>query len=149
MARSIFRRSENTRLPAPMWRCPASEFPTVPAGSPTASPDAARTEKGREASRPSMTGVDAFAIRLPAFSGLWPQPSRMITASLRTGAFGLLASRDFPSMRAGAAIPNNSRIVGATSVSSPSLRSARGSPAPTRMKGTGLEVCPVSTTPSG
>ena len=82
---SIRGSSCSTRYPAPRLRCPTSELPICPSGSPTASPDAASVLCGAEAQRRSITGVSARAMALPGPGGAIPQPSRMIRTQGRMG----------------------------------------------------------------
>ena len=66
-----------TMRPAPSVRCPTSELPITPAGSPTASPEASSSVHGYSASQRSKMGVRARAMALPCEGGAWPQPSQI------------------------------------------------------------------------
>ena len=57
-------RSWYTIRPAPRFRCPTSELPICPSGSPTASPLALPVTKGYSCIRASITGVSAWAMAL-------------------------------------------------------------------------------------
>ena len=61
-----------TSRPAPMFRCPTSEFPICPSGSPTAIPLAFPFTKGYSAISLSMTGVFASATAFPSFLSFRP-----------------------------------------------------------------------------
>src|SRR5450759_949197 len=66
-----------------MLRCPTSELPIWPGGSPTAGPDASRAPCGYAASSPSKTGVEARLTALPGPAGAQPQPSRTMSTTGR------------------------------------------------------------------
>ena len=51
--------------------------PSVPPGSPTASPEASSSVHGRSASQRSKVGLRASEIAFPAEGGAWPQPSQI------------------------------------------------------------------------
>src|SRR3990172_2710511 len=74
-------RSWYTTRPAPRFRCPTSEFPIWPAGSPTRSPEAWIRVRGNSDQSRSKNGVSARATAFPSFSSRWPQPSMMISAT--------------------------------------------------------------------
>src|SRR5512135_544252 len=74
-------RSWYTTRPDPRFRCPTSEFPIWPAGSPTRSSDAWIRVRGNRAHSWSKNGVSARATAFPSFSSRWPQPSMMIRAT--------------------------------------------------------------------
>ena len=67
-----------TIRPAPMFRCPTSEFPICPSGSPTAMPLAFPSTKGHSAISLSITGVLASATALPSLRAFKPYPSKII-----------------------------------------------------------------------
>ena len=72
----------STILPAPICKCPTSEFPICPSGSPTADPLVVMTLCKRERQSFCQVGVLASAIAFPLFfaSALCaasPQPSSM------------------------------------------------------------------------
>src|SRR5438105_9071337 len=67
-----------------MVRCPTSEFPCWPRGSPTASPLAATSVFGQRLTSASISGVRAPAIALPALLELNPQPSSTIRTNGRS-----------------------------------------------------------------
>ena len=68
-------RSCITSRPAPMLRCPTSEFPICPGGSPTSLPDVRRKAWGQLAHSRSNVGVCACRMALSAASSRQPQPS--------------------------------------------------------------------------
>ena len=65
-----------TTRPAPMLRCPTSELPICPGGSPTSRPEVRRNACGPSISA-SNTGVSASCTALPAVSSRQPQPSKI------------------------------------------------------------------------
>ena len=69
--------------PAPIWRWPTSEFPMLPAGSPTAPPCVTRVELGHSAAIRSKFGVCAWRTALPLTFSEMPHPSRMHNATGR------------------------------------------------------------------
>ncbi len=85
MAVLIRTKSWATILPAPMFMWPTSEFPMVPSGSPTASPQHLRVVFGHSSMSLSRNGVLAAATALPSSDGLIPQPSSII--KILTGLF--------------------------------------------------------------
>src|SRR6478672_1773332 len=82
---SIRARSCLTIAPAPRLRCPTSEFPICPGGSPTSRPEVERVVCGYELQSSSKTGVFACETALPGPSWASPQPSRITSASEGTG----------------------------------------------------------------
>ena len=79
--RLILWKSWSSTRPEPIVRCPTSEFPIWPAGSPTASPEAAIRVCGYSDQRRSKTGVLARSTALPGPGGAHPQPSRMTSVT--------------------------------------------------------------------
>ena len=74
-------RSWNRTRPEPIVRCPTSEFPIWPSGSPTAAPDASSCACGKSRQSRSKTGVSASSTAFPGPGGAIPQPSRMMSAT--------------------------------------------------------------------
>src|SRR6266545_2170454 len=74
--------------PAPMFKCPTSEFPIWPAGSPTAIPDASSVVHGDSRKSRSNRGVFACAIALNSRSLRQPNPS--MTTRIRKGRLATL-----------------------------------------------------------
>src|SRR6266542_879250 len=72
-----------------MLRCPTSELPNWPAGSPTANPDASTVVWGQVSQSRSIVGVFASAMALAGPSLAQPQPSITISTSGRSGAAAL------------------------------------------------------------
>src|SRR5436309_2888658 len=81
--------------PAPRIMWPTSELPIWPSGKPTSIPDIERLELGKSRSNASIFGIDAFAMALPSFLGLIPNPSRM------TRIAGCVLVTGFPSFGVG------------------------------------------------
>ena len=75
IAASMRGRSWSTGRPAPRFRCPTSELPIWPGGSPTASSDARSTLCGHVASNPRHVGMGAAAIASPGPPSPIPNPS--------------------------------------------------------------------------
>ena len=86
MAASIRGRSCITTRPAPILRCPTSEFPIWPSGKPTSSPEVFRKACGQDAQSASKLGVLAWRTALSAMSSRQPQPSRITSITGRGGA---------------------------------------------------------------
>src|SRR6267143_1526940 len=70
--------------PAPRFRCPTSEFPIWPRGSPTDSPHVTSVACGHFFISPSMTGVRAASTAFPSFRGFSAQPSRTMSPARGT-----------------------------------------------------------------
>ncbi len=150
MAWSILSLSEWMVRPLPRCRWPASELPTVPSGMPTALPEASRVVKGCSRRSRSITGVWAWAMRLPSVSSLYPQPSTIKSRTLRLSCppDQPSPSKLLPVISGGLERPSSWRMVGATSFRPPPcLNGGRSGDA--KMKSTGLSVWPVSMAPSG
>ena len=102
-ALSIRARSCGTIEPAPRLRCPTSELPICPAGSPTASPHVVSVVCGCSAHSRSNTGVSASATALPGPSGASPQPSsttRQTDGTLKRVAASTIAAKSAGSSEA-------------------------------------------------
>src|SRR5512137_136037 len=72
--------------PAPMFRCPTSEFPICPSGKPTDIPEVPISTHGYSEQSRVMLGVLARAMALSSERGFTPQPSRIISSR---GCFGI------------------------------------------------------------
>ena len=62
-------RTVDTTAPAPRFKCPTSELPIWPSGSPTARPHAMSSVCGFADHSSSNTGVDASVTALPGPAG--------------------------------------------------------------------------------
>ena len=68
--------------PAPRCSCPTSDPPSVPLGSPTASPHVSSRQVGYSFLILSSTGVFARATALPSLFGFIPMPSSIMIAAI-------------------------------------------------------------------
>ena len=82
IASSMRSRSCFTTAPAPRLRCPTSELPIWPSGSPTAGPWVVRVVCGCFSQSSSNTGVSASETALPGPGSASPQPSRTTRQTL-------------------------------------------------------------------
>ena len=78
IARLMFSSGCHTTLPAPIVRCPGSEAPCWPSGSPTALPEAFMMVFGISRSNVARVGIVASARAFPGPAGATPKPSMTI-----------------------------------------------------------------------
>src|SRR3972149_3015838 len=75
-----------------MVKCPTSEFPICPSGSPTERPDVSRVVPGYSLKSRVRLGVLASAMALPSFLGFIPHPSRTMRHTFFTPNPSLIPS---------------------------------------------------------